>query len=177
MLIVIHLVQHANKIANTGSDKHSTPNFGNFNNMDKINTNRKSNEKSNSNADVGIRSGVPNHSSGPLKSTAAFKMLKRSMYISTRINNSSSISATAPHSIAIKQSSNDIDSNMLLALAQAIEEQERQNQNCPDAWTCCYCDAICCQHCDEYCVNFKTVYYLVLNLIFDHFLVDMIHIL
>ena len=59
------------------------------------------------------------------------------MDISTRINNSSGISATASHSIAIKQSSNDIDSSKLLALAQAIEEQQRQNQNCQDAWTCC----------------------------------------
>ena len=84
----------ASKIANTGSNKHSTPNFGNFNNMDEINTNRKSNEKSNSNAGVGIRSSVntittsntvPNHSSGPLKSTAAFKMLKHSMQVAVLV--------------------------------------------------------------------------------------------
>ena len=191
----------ASKIANTGSNKHNTSaeigHFCNSSSMHDI-----SNEKSNSNAGMGIRSSVSaintcitvnNPISGHLKSTAESKMLSHSMYtscssgsemhssmdISTSINNSRGISATASHFYAIKQRSNDIHTSMLLASAQEIKEQERQNQNCP--WACCYCNGIWCphcrknQHCDEYCVNLKIFYYLVLDSIFGSVFMAMNH--
>ena len=104
---------------------------------------------------VGNYSTNPNVSGPPKSKTAATvhtsKTLSHSMYtnyssgseqlhsmdVSTSIDNLSGISATTSHFIAIKQhpSSNDVDSSMLLLLAQEIEEQESVNQNC--CYTCC----------------------------------------
>ena len=76
---------------------------------------------------------------------------------------------------------NDVNSSRLLLLVQEIEELERENQNC--CYKSCYCNHKYCQYCcqdqhsNKYCVNLKTFYYLVLNLIFGSNFMVLNHVL